>query len=629
MTFEEEKNKILNRLKSKSSIIIFAALLILVYLTYLYSFLLFHVIVELFSVVIAFGIFAIGWNSRKNIKNSLFVVLGISLLFIGSIDLIHTLAYKGMNIFEGYDANLPTQLWIGARYLQAGSFLIASLLIYKKVNPNHLVIGYTIIDIALVILIFTEIFPVCYIEGFGLTLFKIISEYLIIGILFGSIIVLYLRRKEFDKKMLNLLIFSILSTMLSELAFTFYVGVYDLSNVIGHFLKIIAFYLIYLSIIQKGLEDPINILFTKLKKSEESLKRSEKKFRLTFENASDAIFWADPNTGIIINCNHAAEKLLECKKEDIIGMHQREIHPPEKNEFYENMFKNHIAAQEVFSSEAEVLTKSGRIIPVTITASLIEISKQPILQGIFRDISERKKAEQNLKNLISTVSHELRTPITVLMMSLDLFKQRKNSMTNDLMSQIIDTSERNVSLLKDLSEDLILLSKIDAKKIELEISSYKPLDLLKEIEIFLAPFAQEKNVSFHINVDHSIHLKGDLRRIDQIFRIILDNAIKYSYPNTIIEISAIEDYKGKYNTRGIDGVLFQVKNNGQGIGKEDLPHIFERFYRASNVGEISGTGLGLAIAKDLIQLHLGEILVESELNKSTTIYIFFPRLNHV
>jgi PAS domain S-box-containing protein len=478
-------------------------------------------------VVIAFGIFAIGWNSRENIKNSVFLVLGISLLFIGLIDLLHTLSYKGMNIFLDYDTNLPTQLWIAARYLQAGSFLIASLTIFKKINPYHLVLGYTLVDFALIILIFTEIFPVCHIEGLGLTPFKKISEYIIIAILFVSAIILYLRRDAFDKKMLYLLIFSIVSIMISELAFTFYVGVYDLPNVIGHLFKIIAFYLIYLSIIQKGLEDPLNVLFIKLKTSEETLKQSEKKFRLTFENASDAIIWADPNNGIIINCNHAAERLLELKKEEIIGRHQREIHPPEQAESYEKMFKKHVKTEEILTDEAEILTNSGKITPVTITASLIEFSEQTILQGIFHDISERKKAEQNLKNLISTVSHELRTPITVLMMSLDLYKQKRNLLKPEILDQIIETSERNVSLLKDLSEDLLLLSKIDENKIKLDMSYFHPLKLLKEIEIFLNPFAKEKNVSFLIDINKDVEIRGDLRRIDQVFRIILDNAIKY------------------------------------------------------------------------------------------------------
>ncbi len=629
MLSQEGKKEVSSRVKYRSSIIVFILILFLIYLTNLYNYLLFHTLSELFSIVIAFGIFAIGWNTRKNIESSIFLVLGVSLLYIGSIDLIHTLAYSGMNIFEGYDTNLPTQLWIAARYLQAGSFFIAFLLMYKKINPNHLVIVYTILTILIVVLIFTELFPVCHIEGSGLTLFKIISEYIIIGILAVSILILYENRKEFNLPMLYLIIFSILSTMIAELAFTFYVDVYDLSNLIGHIFKITSFYLIYLAIIQKGLEDPLHNLFTRLKQSEETLKESEEKFRLTFENAADAIFWADTVTGAIINCNHSAEILLERKKDEIIGIHQTELHPVEKSEFYKNMFRKHIETEGIITDEVEILTKSGKIIPATVTASIIIVSEQPIIQGIFHNISQRKKAEQRLKNLISTVSHELRTPITVLMMSIDLYKQKRDSLTPELLNSIIETGERNVLLLKELSEDLILVSQIDEKKLKLDLREYDPLKLLEEILMFLEPFSQEKNIRFRLDINENINLKGDIKRIDQIFRIILDNAIKYSHENTIVEISVLNKYKGEYNPKGVDGVLLQFKNYGIGISKKDLPHIFERFYRASNVSETSGTGLGLSIAKDLIELHQGDIYIESDLSEKTTFSIFFPRIDSI
>lgn len=641
---QETNNENSNRLPIRSSIIIFTIILFLIYLTNFYSFLLFHTIAELFSIVIAFGIFAIGWNTRKNIENPLFLILGVSLAYIALIDLVHTLAYRGLNIFEGYDANLPTQLWIAARYLQAGSFLIAFTLINKKIAPNHLVIGYTIIIVILLLLIFLGIFPVCYIEGFGLTPFKIVSEYLIIGILIGSILILYYWREQIDMGMLRLIGFSIVSMISAELAFTFYIGVYDFSNLIGHLFKILSFYLIYLAIIQKGLEDPLNILFTKIKHSEETLAmkaedlerayslliESEEKFRLTFENASDAIIWADTVNGIIINCNHAAEILLERNKQELIGKHQTILHPPENKEFYENMFRTHVETKEIFAEEGEVVTKSSKIIPVTITASNIVVSGALIIQGIFHNITERKNAEQKLKNMVSTVSHELRTPITVLMLSMELYKQQKDSLNPELQNRIIETWERNINLLKDLSEDILTISRIDEKRMDLQLCEYNPLKLIKEIVLFLTPFCKEKNVSFDIYINENIKLIGDIKRIDQVFRIMLDNAIKYSYENSIIKISAVDNYKREFNSSiKNEGVLVQFENHGIGISKEDLPHIFERFYRASNTGEISGTGLGLSIAKEIVQLHKGEIYVESELSKSTTFSIFFPRIDYI
>ncbi len=136
---------------------------------------------------------------------------------------------------------------------------------------------------------------------------------------------------------------------------------------------------------------------TERKNVEEALRESERKFRLAFENAKDAIFWADPETGLILNCNRAAEILLEEKREKIIGQHQMSLHPPQKAEYYADMFKKHIEQKGAIDDEAEVVTKSGKTKPVYITASTTLVKGKPLIQGIFRDITERKKAEEELR----------------------------------------------------------------------------------------------------------------------------------------------------------------------------------------------------------------------------------------
>jgi PAS domain S-box-containing protein len=136
---------------------------------------------------------------------------------------------------------------------------------------------------------------------------------------------------------------------------------------------------------------------TERKQAGEALRRSEEEFRLTFENAKDAIFWADPETGLITNCNKEAETLLEKRKEEIIGGHQTMLHPPQKAEYYTHLFKKHLEQQKVADEEAEVITKSGKIKPVHITASLTLVGGQPIIQGIFRDITERRRVEESLR----------------------------------------------------------------------------------------------------------------------------------------------------------------------------------------------------------------------------------------
>ena len=136
---------------------------------------------------------------------------------------------------------------------------------------------------------------------------------------------------------------------------------------------------------------------TERKRADEVLRESEEKFRLAFENAKDAIFWADPKTGLITNCNKAAETLLEKKQEEIVGQHHKTLHPPQKAEYYANMFKRHVEQKRVIDDEAEVITKSGKIKPVHITASVMLVGGKPIIQGVFRDITDRKRVEKALQ----------------------------------------------------------------------------------------------------------------------------------------------------------------------------------------------------------------------------------------
>ena len=136
---------------------------------------------------------------------------------------------------------------------------------------------------------------------------------------------------------------------------------------------------------------------TALKEAEKVLRESEEEFRLVFENAKDAIFWAEPTTGLITKCNRAAEILLERERDEIVGQHQTAFHPPRKAEFYAGMFRRHLEQHGALDDEAEVIAGSGKIIPVHITASVTSVGGRPVIQGIFRDITEQKQAEAALQ----------------------------------------------------------------------------------------------------------------------------------------------------------------------------------------------------------------------------------------
>ncbi|MCG7844381.1 MAG: hypothetical protein MIO90_03005, partial [Methanomassiliicoccales archaeon] len=150
----------------------------------------FHSLAEIFSIIIATTISILAWNSRKRIDNDYLLVIGIAFLAIAAVDLLHTLAFKGMNIFIGYDSNLPTQLWIVARYGQALTMLVAPLFLTRRANVLRVSVTAYAITAVLLLLIFHRLFFDCYVEGSGLTTFKVASEYVIIAVLFGAILYL-------------------------------------------------------------------------------------------------------------------------------------------------------------------------------------------------------------------------------------------------------------------------------------------------------------------------------------------------------------------------------------------------------------------------------------------------------
>ncbi len=244
------------------------------YLSSLYSYLLFHSLIEIVTAAVAFTLFALTWNARRFLANGYLKTLGIGYGFIAVVDLVHALAYKGMNIFPGYDANLPTQLWIAARYLQAATLVAAPLLVRRRVS-EHLLLGvFAAAVVTILALTFSGEFPDCYVEGRGLTRFKIDSEYVITALLLASLVPLHAMRQEFHGAVYRLIVASIVCTALSELSFTAYVSVYGFANMVGHLLKLAAFYLIYRALLVTGFAEPFDLIFRDLKRAEERLQRA-------------------------------------------------------------------------------------------------------------------------------------------------------------------------------------------------------------------------------------------------------------------------------------------------------------------------------------------------------------------
>ncbi|MBI4788990.1 MAG: hypothetical protein HY782_18315 [Chloroflexi bacterium] len=261
---------------SRLELLIGTAVLVGLYLSSLYSYLLFHSVVELFSVVVACGIFILAWNARRFLDNSYLLFLGISFLFIGGVNVLHTLAYAGMGVFRGETANLPTQLWILQRYLLGFTLLGAPLLLGRKLKAGRVFCGYLIaVTLLLASIFYWRIFPDCYLDGTGLTPFKKTSEVVIALMLLGGLGLLIRERHAFDREVLGLLTASIVTGIISDLVFVTYVSVYDISNLTGHLFELASFYFVYKAIIETGLVKPYDLVFRELKQNEAALRAAK------------------------------------------------------------------------------------------------------------------------------------------------------------------------------------------------------------------------------------------------------------------------------------------------------------------------------------------------------------------
>jgi PAS domain S-box-containing protein len=421
---------------SFSDLLIFATVLAALIASSFYSYILFHSLVETVSVVIAGMIFFLAWNSRRIIDRPFFGFLGIGFLFVGSLDLLHSLAYFGMGVFPGYGPNLPTQLWISARLLSCLSLFIAFGFIDRKVNYPAIFLAFgTAFSLFLVAIFFCNLFPVCYIKGLGLTPFKKYSEYAICAILLLTVPLLWKRRQNFDPGVLLLLIASLILMILSELTFTLYIRVYDVFNMIGHLFKLTAYYFIYKALIETGFVNPYNLLFLDLRQSEESLRRGNEELEyrvqqrtaqlveanralqaeiLERRHAEEALREAERKygrlvenslTGIFINqggkivfANQRFAEIYGYNREEIEGIENQELVHPDDRALIAERQDRRLRGEEVPSEyESRGLTKDGRTIWVTRRNTLIEYQEKSAILGNIVETTERRRIEESLQ----------------------------------------------------------------------------------------------------------------------------------------------------------------------------------------------------------------------------------------
>jgi signal transduction histidine kinase len=244
---------------------------------------------------------------------------------------------------------------------------------------------------------------------------------------------------------------------------------------------------------------------------------------------------------------------------------------------------------------------------------------------MINDVTPFIELEKLRQQFVTMVSHELRTPITAINLSLNNLINYREKLDEEQLDKILAIMQRNGDLLSTMVEDLLIAARIEAAPLDLEKVICNLSDIIHEIHQELENQFKEKNLTLQVEIDSNIEIRADLKRISQVFRIIIDNAVKYSPIGSEIRIQAIENYQDPENPKGVPGVLIKFIDQGIGIPKKDLPKLFQRFHRGSNIGNIGGSGVGLNIAKTLVELHAGTISVESQKGLGSIFAVFLPK----
>src|SRR5437870_3592816 len=236
---------------------------------------------------------------------------------------------------------------------------------------------------------------------------------------------------------------------------------------------------------------------------------------------------------------------------------------------------------------------------------------------LFHDITQLKQTDKVRRDFVANVSHELRTPLSILRGYIETLLDSPQT-SDEQVTRRRRVMERHSKRLGLLVDDLLTLAPLESRSAGLQFSDVQLAELFRSIIRDWENKLAEKQLKVVVDLSpHARTIRADETRLHEVLYNLLDNALKYSRENGEIRLRAVH--------QGPEIVL-SVNDHGIGISKDDLPRIFERFYRADKARsrELGGTGLGLAIVKHIAQLHGGRVEAESELGRGTTIRVILP-----
>ncbi|MDF2564345.1 MAG: integral rane sensor signal transduction histidine kinase [Massilibacillus sp.] len=236
-----------------------------------------------------------------------------------------------------------------------------------------------------------------------------------------------------------------------------------------------------------------------------------------------------------------------------------------------------------------------------------------------RTIVPIKNAYEKQRQFTADASHELRTPLSVVMSSVDVL-QNDTSQKSPFIKQVIEDMKDETKRMAKLVADLLAIARNDNYGIAIIKQKFDVIEVIEQVIRKMKPLAQAKNIKLYFAKQPIVEFHADIERIKQLLLILVDNAIKYTPKNGLVTIKIGHSQEGKK-------LKLMITDTGMGIPREDQTHIFDRFYRVDKARsrESGGAGLGLAIAKGIVDVHGGEISVESNVGSGSTFIVVLPK----
>jgi PAS domain S-box-containing protein len=341
-------------------------------------------------------------------------------------------------------------------------------------------------------------------------------------------------------------------------------------------------------------------------------------------HVADAAFWLGSDARFLYVNDVSCRKLGYCR-EELLSLTMHDVDPDLPKEAWSEQWRS-LKQQGSLTFESRHRTKAGQIFPVEIAVTYVEYHGREFSCAFAREKSAEVEIRATIKQtkqlsllrarFVSMLCHELRTPLNIVSFSTSLLRRHNHQWTEEKKLRYLDHIQTAVEQIGQLLDEVLTVSKAEAGKLKFEP---RPLDLAAFCYNLVAQMQLMSNSSQHA-IAFVIRGNCSTARVDKkllqlILTNLLDNAIKYSPPASTVDLEISCSH---------GDVIFHVKDTGIGIPIADRQRLFEPFHRGSNVGDVAGTGLGLAVVKKLVDLHCGQIAVESVVGVGTTFTVTLP-----